>query len=257
MVDGICKDPDPNCHLTHLVNPNECKCISGAISGTDNKCICDTSAGYIEQENACVCNTDKGYALDPVDGKCACDTSKGFTQKSDGTCGKEQGAGDQIAHANIPADSLFESGKAEIKPEAKSKLDAFITKAKESNIDLSNSDEYCLVIVGKTDHQGFKSTSKYYGKGGGNQKLSEDRANAVKDYIKTPFNENAIRTVGVAATDCPTPKKGESKANETCRRVDIIMLAGSCSENFNTTDWITGVAKAQDAINLIKDTLNK
>ena len=227
------------CKLKGLVT-NECKCISGATTNEVSQCTCDTNNGYVQDGNSCVCNEKDGYK-----------------NKIGGGCEKQQPKGESVAQVKIPADSLFDSGKAELKEDAKGKLNTFIAEAQATKVDLSDATAYCLVIVGKTDHQGFKPSSRYY-KGGGNQQLSEDRANAVKEYIKGTFNEKAIRSMGIAATDCPTPAKNASRANEKCRRVDIIMLAGSCDDNEKNTNWIETekIANIQKAISTISNNIS-
>ncbi len=228
------------CKLRGLVT-NECKCISGATTNEFSQCTCDTNNGYVQDGNNCVCNEKDGYK-----------------NKIGGGCEKQQPKGESVAQVKIPADSLFDSGKAELKTDAKGKLNKFIAEAQATKVDLSDANAYCLVIVGKTDHQGFKPSSRYYGKGGENQQLSEDRANAVKDYIKGTFNEQAIRSMGIAATDCPTPATNASRANNNCRRVDIIMLAGSCDYNGKNTNWIESekIANMQKAISTISTNIS-
>lgn len=100
-----------------------------------------------------------------------------------------------IMRINLSADSLFDFNKSTIKPEGKAALDDLGSKL--------NGVTYSKIsVVGHTDRIG----SDQY-----NQSLSEDRANAVKDYLVTNLNisSNSIYANGV----------GESQAtmNEKCQ----------------------------------------
>ncbi|MBP5364196.1 MAG: OmpA family protein [Alphaproteobacteria bacterium] len=256
-------DLPQECKLAaHLKEQQECKCVAGAIEEGNNKCTCNTSAGYVEYENSCICDSARGYTSD-TNGNCTCNTTAGYTTQADGTCAHTaSNTGTSLAQASLRADAtqhaLFDSGKATLKDTTL--LDTFITDAKATNIDLSKPEDYCIVIIGKTDHQGFKSTSKYYGKGGGNQQLSTDRAKAVADYLakKGVFANDSIRSYGIAATECPEPAAGASKANQECRRVDIKMLAGSCTTNFvNLANLLNTVAGSNIVVGAVTGLINQ
>lgn len=191
------KDVPEQCKLSGLVKQNECNCIDNAGSGSDNKCEC--KSGYVETDGKC--NKEE-----PVTPPPAID------------------AGRVIASIDLSSDMLFESGKDELTEIAKQTLDDFKTSAQKAISTLRTETDYCLIIVGKTDHQGFKKPDKNLNN---NKSLSERRAKAVKDKIQDAFNPKNIITYGIADTDC-TP--ATPRNNPSCRSVNVRMLAGSCDE---------------------------
>ena len=79
------------------------------------------------------------------------------------------------------ADTFFDFDKYAIKPEGKAKLDDLVAKTKGINLEV-------IIAVGHTDNIG---TFEY------NQKLSERRANAVKEYLVSKgIEKNRIYTEG-------------------------------------------------------------
>lgn len=86
----------------------------------------------------------------------------------------------------LSADESFESGKAELKPEAKAKLSKLAKDTQALNYDKIN-------ITGHADRTGSKT---------GNQQLSERRANAVHNYLVSE---------GVAANKMSSSGKGSSQ----------------------------------------------
>ncbi len=105
----------------------------------------------------------------------------------------------------LAAESLFDSGKAVLKPGGKKSIDEAV--AKMSNIDITN-----IIATGHADSMGNKAV---------NQKLSERRAAAVKDYMVSK---------GIPAAKITTIGKGDSQpvaSNKTAdgraknRRVDL------------------------------------
>lgn len=114
----------------------------------------------------------------------------------------------------LSADESFESGKAELKPEAKTKLGKLVK-------DLQALDYNKIVITGHADRTGSKA---------GNQQLSERRANAVHNFLVSEgVASGKMDSSGVGssqpvtkATDCA---KLKSKLLAAClapdRRVEI------------------------------------
>jgi outer membrane protein OmpA-like peptidoglycan-associated protein len=103
---------------------------------------------------------------------------------------------------------LFVTAKAELLPIARDKLKDVAKALKEMN------DDQLASIEGFTDSQGANDM---------NQKLSQDRANAVKDYLaEQGVNPGKLRAIGrgegspVASNDTP-----EGRANN--RRVEIVI----------------------------------
>ena len=101
--------------------------------------------------------------------------------------------------ADSSADSLFDFGKADVKPAGKNALDKFTT-------DLHGADYEVITVTGHTDRIGSHTF---------NQKLSERRAEAVKAYMveSASIPADKIEAKGVDGTD-PVTKPGECKGNK-------------------------------------------
>ncbi len=123
-------------------------------------------------------------------------------------------AGEKIT---IAADALFDFNKAVLRPEGKAKLDELASKAGQLNLEV-------ILAVGHTDRIGGAAY---------NQKLSEKRAAAVKEYLVAKGIEaNRVYTEGkgkaqpVTGDTCKGNKK--TKALIDClqpdRRVDIELI---------------------------------
>jgi OOP family OmpA-OmpF porin len=117
----------------------------------------------------------------------------------------------------VAADALFDFDKAVLRDEGKAKLDELVAKAGQIKLEV-------ILAVGHTDRLG----SAAY-----NQKLSERRANAVKDYLVAKGIEaNRIYTEGKGKTQPVTGDtcKGNAKTKAliSClqpdRRVDIEVI---------------------------------
>jgi OOP family OmpA-OmpF porin len=120
-------------------------------------------------------------------------------------------AGEKIT---VAADALFDFNKAVLRPAGKAKLDELVSKAKAINLEV-------ILAVGHTDRIGGDAY---------NQKLSEKRAAAVKEYLVSKGIEaNRVYTEGKGKKQPVTGDKckgnGKSKALVDClqpdRRVDI------------------------------------
>ena len=103
------------------------------------------------------------------------------------------------------ADTFFDFDKYAIKPEGKAKLDDLVDKTKGINLEV-------IIAVGHTDNIG---TMAY------NQKLSERRANAVKDYLVSKgIEKNRVYTEGKGEKQPVADNKtGEGRAKN--RRVEV------------------------------------
>jgi OOP family OmpA-OmpF porin len=120
-------------------------------------------------------------------------------------------AGEKIT---VAADALFDFNKAVLRPAGKAKLDELVAKAKAINLEV-------ILAVGHTDRIGGDAY---------NQKLSEKRAAAVKEYLVSKGIEaNRVYTEGKGKKQPVTGNKckgtTKSKALVDClqpdRRVDI------------------------------------
>ena len=123
-------------------------------------------------------------------------------------------AGEKIT---VAADALFDFNKAVLRPAGKSKLDELVMKAQAIKLEV-------ILAVGHTDRIGGDAY---------NQKLSEKRAAAVKEYLVSKGIEaNRVYTEGKGEKQPVTGDKckgnGKSKALIDClqpdRRVDIEVI---------------------------------
>jgi OOP family OmpA-OmpF porin len=136
-----------------------------------------------------------------------------------GTAAKDAGGVKPVgAKITLSADALFDFDKAVLRAEGKSKLDELVVKAKEINLEV-------IIAVGHADR---------IGKDAYNQKLSERRAAAVKEYLVSKGIEaNRVYTEGkgekqpVTAGKCGKSEK-KTKALIEClqpdRRVEIEVI---------------------------------
>ena len=106
------------------------------------------------------------------------------------------------------ADAFFDFDKYALKPEGKAKLDDLVSKMGGMNLEV-------IIAVGHTDNIG---TMAY------NQKLSERRANAVKEYLVSKgVEKNRVYTEGKSFTQpIASNKTAEGRAKN--RRVEIEMV---------------------------------
>ena len=106
------------------------------------------------------------------------------------------------------ADTFFDFDKSNLKPEGMAKLDDLVGKIGGMNLEV-------IIAVGHTDNIG---TMAY------NQKLSERRANAVKEYLVSKgVEKNRVYTEGKSYTQpIASNKTAEGRAKN--RRVEIEMV---------------------------------
>jgi OOP family OmpA-OmpF porin len=111
-------------------------------------------------------------------------------------------AAQKVAYA---ADTFFDFDKSVIKPEGKAKLDDLVSKAGGIALEV-------IIAVGHTDSIG----SAAY-----NQKLSERRANAVKDYLVSKgIEKNRVYTEGKGMKN-PIASNSTAEGRAKNRRVEI------------------------------------
>ena len=161
--------------------------------------------------------TPAAAAKDPAG--CECDKDllpKEVCDKSaaGAAAGGPKPAGEKIT---VAADALFDFNKAVLRPAGKAKLDELVSKAKAIKLEV-------ILAVGHTDRIGGDAY---------NQKLSEKRAAAVKEYLVSKGIEaNRVYTEGKGKKQPVTGDKckgaAKSKALIDClqpdRRVDIEVI---------------------------------
>jgi OmpA-OmpF porin, OOP family len=104
---------------------------------------------------------------------------------------------------------LFNTGESKLKPGAKQQLDTIMKE-------LKTYEGFNIVVNGHTDSTGSLKL---------NQKLSLDRANAVKNYIvsKLPAMKTRILTLGYAG-DQPVAENTTAEGRERNRRVEVFLV---------------------------------
>ncbi len=165
--------------------------------------------------------TPAAAANDPAG--CQCDKDLLPKEKCEAAGAKSAASGVKPSGATITlaADALFDFDKAVLRPEGTATLDEVVAKAKELKLEV-------ILAVGHTDR---------IGKEGYNQKLSEKRAAAVKEYLVAKGIEaNRVYTEGkgeaqpVTGDKCKNmgPENGRNKKLVAClqpdRRVDIEVI---------------------------------
>ena len=123
-------------------------------------------------------------------------------------------AGEKIT---VAADALFDFNKSTLRPEGKAKIDEVAAKADQLNLEV-------VIAVGHADRIGGAAY---------NQKLSEKRAAAVKDYmVSKGIPANRVYTEGKGSKQ-PVTKPGQCKGPKSAkviaclqpdRRVDIEII---------------------------------
>lgn len=110
-----------------------------------------------------------------------------------------------VQAVSVSGDALFDTGKADLKPAARAKLDAVIEQIK--GIELES-----IVVTGHTDSRG---SDKF------NQRLSQARAEAVKSYLVSKgLNGERITATGKGETE-PTADNRTAAGRAANRRVDL------------------------------------
>jgi OOP family OmpA-OmpF porin len=107
----------------------------------------------------------------------------------------------------LGADASFDTGKADLKAEGRAKLDDVATKLKQPGVQIDS-----MTITGHTDSIGSPAS---------NQRLSERRADAVKNYLVSQGIEaSKIKTVGRGQTQ-PVADNKTAAGRAKNRRVEL------------------------------------
>jgi OmpA-OmpF porin, OOP family len=109
---------------------------------------------------------------------------------------------------NLAGDALFDSGKADLKPAGKAKLDELTTKLKNMKVE-------AIVAIGHTDSAGSAAL---------NEKLSVKRAEAVKTYlVSNGVDAHKIKIAGKGETQ-PVASNKTAAGRAQNRRVEIEII---------------------------------
>ncbi len=107
----------------------------------------------------------------------------------------------------LGADASFDTGKADLKPEGRAKLDDVAAKLQQPGVQIDS-----MTITGHTDS---------VGKPASNQRLSERRAEAVKSYLVSKgIDGSKIKTVGRGQTQ-PVADNKTPQGRAQNRRVEL------------------------------------
>lgn len=203
--DGQCTAKTPDCELSGLKSSEKCKCIDNATADSNNTCVCNN--GYTENDGACI-----------KDQPAPTPSQKAIT-------------------LNINSDTLFDSGSATVKNADQLKTELQDKMNKLTELDWDNL-TYCVSVTGHTDRTRFRGDKKNIR----NQKLSEQRADAVKGILEKVFNKGNpdFQSSGKGPSECTAPTY--KRNDKDCRHVKIVITAGKC-DNTNT-DTITSALTA-------------
>ena len=116
----------------------------------------------------------------------------------------------------LGADASFDTGKADLKPEGRAKLDDVATKLKQPGVQIDS-----MTIIGHTDSVGNPKS---------NQALSERRADAVKTYLVSQgVDGSKIKTVGRGQTQ-PVSDNKTAQGRAKNRRVELEVTGARASQ---------------------------
>lgn len=231
---------------TPLWDEQNKKCIKQPQQCTAKCTPSDGSHLVVQQDCSCICID--GFTIADDEQSCTCNEQT--HEIKDNKCVKKSAPVKPVAPQpvakpiviTLPADSLFELGKDVISDTAKPALNKFIADMKTNGI------KNCkLTINGYTDGTG---STKF------NQTLSENRANAVKNYLTSngpdTFDATNITTNGMGEGSCscsvaqvPSGKESDPDYKQCvgqspnyinnyalryapCRRVTIELDSSSC-----------------------------
>ena len=166
-----------------------------------------TPAAAAQDKNGCACDKD-------LIAKEVCEPAPKAAPAAPVAAPKAASFGEKVT---ISADALFDFNKATLRPEGKAKLDDVVSKAGQLNLEV-------VIAVGHADRIGGAAY---------NQKLSEKRAAAVKDYLVAKgIPANRVYTEGKGSKQ-PVTKPNQCKGPKSAkviaclqpdRRVDIELI---------------------------------
>ncbi len=209
-----------------------CVCNEGFTTDAQDKCVAISSgvtpqctpsdSNMILDSKTGKCECIKGFFPSPTDrNTCYCPENT-YSINQDGHCERNQNQADSIQineqdlSSDLNAESLFDTGKSNLKPKAYEEIGSFkglFAKWRDQNPDA----KYCIKITGHTDKTGNDAI---------NNPLSRNRANAVKDALIPNIPAENIQATGRGSSACKKPGK-----QDDCRRVTIQFYHGDCPSN--------------------------
>lgn len=213
------------CDGGHIVNAtkNGCECPSDKPVEQGGQCIAKTPACNLtglKKADACQCIDNAAS-----DNTQTCKCNDGYTER-DGTCVQNQTTLPQLETAitlDISSDTYFDSGRATVKNADSLKTELQQKINNQQGLDWTNL-TYCVLVTGHTDRTKFRTGSSM-----NNQKLSQQRADAVTGILKQVFTQGApsFESTGKADTECDTTRHPQPN-DQTCRHVKVTITAGTC-----------------------------
>lgn len=213
------------CDGGHIVNAtkNGCECPSDKPVEQGGQCIAKTPACNLtglKKADACQCIDNAAS-----DNTQTCKCNDGYTER-DGTCVQNQTTLPQLETAitlDISSDTYFDSGRATVKNADSLKTELQQKINNQQGLDWTNL-TYCILVTGHTDRTKFRTGSSM-----NNQKLSQQRADAVTGILKQVFTQGApsFESTGKADTECDATKHPQPN-DQTCRHVKVTITAGTC-----------------------------
>lgn len=144
------------------------------------------------------------YLLDPVEANAGKLVKDIELTPGAGAVGKKHEAGQVMRLDNL----IFQLGKSKIDADSYSELDLVVSMMKENSAMI-------IQLEGHTDYEGDPK---------GNMKLSQDRVDAVKEYlVDKGINKNRIKTKAFGGT-APLSRDNTPEAHRLNRRVELRVL---------------------------------
>lgn len=225
----------PNCSCTNnkIYNTKEniCTACGTNETATKNQCVPQqcTLRGAITDDCKCI----DGAETKPDTTECVCKEQGHTYDTNQNKCvlvADPKPETDEIAIVPILYSLAFKSGSVQPTTEISNQVKEIAKKLKSANV---SADDTCIRVVGHTDRQPCKSTSKYKD----NQALSKARADAIAKILNNNGIKNTI-TYGQAEVECTIPEYEYTDAR--CRRIDIIVDTGKCQSDENVAGAIIG-----------------
>ena len=232
-----CQCTDPNKTFNIRDGQYGCYCKNGYHENSAGNCVetssnptCDDFAGT-KGGTYPRCNClDSNAEFKQIDGKYGCYCKDGYRLES-GHCVENT---EPLFAGNFSSDTTFDSGTYKISTEKCSQIIREIQRASQYNTNKNRSGDLCISSIGHTDTKYFKNTVSKEENKQKNQRLSEQRAeamyNCISSNIPTLFPNATVSSkniVGKGWTECrvQTPNRDTPK----CRKVELTIQPNRCT----------------------------